>query len=143
VAGAIAHQNDARDRTRLQNRVEGLLEEMRIKLSSVVSDLLGVSAWRMLTAIAAGETDAGKLAELADPGTQLSRVSFRFFTSIQHLRRQERLLSLVFCRRGISSIGPVLSATIRRNTKPRSIASLKQSSASWKAACPASARPSR
>src|SRR5271170_3623436 len=33
----------ARDRVRLHNQVECLLEEMRIKLSSVLSDLLGVS----------------------------------------------------------------------------------------------------
>ncbi len=49
---------------RQQNRIEGQMEEMRIKLSSVVSDLLGVSAWRMLTALAEGETDAAKLALL-------------------------------------------------------------------------------
>jgi transposase len=56
-----------RDRVRLQNRVEGLLEEMRIKLSSVISDLLGVSGSRILEAISKGETDRVKLAELAEP----------------------------------------------------------------------------
>jgi len=55
------------DKSRLQNRLEALLEEMGIKLSSKVSDLLGVSARRMLAAIAAGETDVGKVANLADP----------------------------------------------------------------------------
>ena len=70
-------QTLTRDRTRLQNRVEGLLEEMRIKLSSVVSDLLGVSAWRMLAAIAEGETDASKLAELADPSLRATPEQLR------------------------------------------------------------------
>jgi transposase len=56
-----------RDRVRLQNQIESLLEEARIKLSSVVSDLLGVSSRRMLDAVAAGETDAARLAALADP----------------------------------------------------------------------------
>jgi transposase len=56
----------ARDKARVQNRTEGLLEEMRIKLSSVVSDLSGVSARRMLRAIANGEKDVEKLAEMAD-----------------------------------------------------------------------------
>jgi len=56
-----------RDRVRLQNRVEGLLEEMRIKLSSVISDLLGVSGRRILHAIAQGETDTAKLTALAEP----------------------------------------------------------------------------
>jgi len=37
-----------RDRVRLQSQMECLLEEMRIKLSSVVSDLLGVSGLRIL-----------------------------------------------------------------------------------------------
>src|SRR6516164_8929300 len=45
-----------RDHTRLRNRVESKLEEAHIKLSSLVSDLLGVSARRMLKALADGET---------------------------------------------------------------------------------------
>jgi len=44
------------DRIRLQNQLESLLEEAHIKLSSFVSDLLGLSAQRMLKAIAEGET---------------------------------------------------------------------------------------
>ena len=39
-----------RDRVRLQNQLESLLEEAHIKLSSLVSDLLGLSAQRMLKA---------------------------------------------------------------------------------------------
>src|SRR5262252_7136336 len=45
-----------RDRVRLQNQLEALLEEAHIKLSSLVSDLLGASARRMLKALAEGET---------------------------------------------------------------------------------------
>lgn len=55
-----------RDRVRLQNQIECLLEEMRIKLSVVVTDLLGVSGLRILHALAAGETDAMSLASLGD-----------------------------------------------------------------------------
>jgi len=54
------------DRVRLQNQVEALLEEAHIKLSSLVSDLLGLSAQRMLKALADGETNAAALAALAD-----------------------------------------------------------------------------
>jgi transposase len=61
-----------RDRVRLQNQLEALLEEMRIKLSSVISDLLGVSGRRILTALSQGETDAMKLAELGDDRLQCS-----------------------------------------------------------------------
>lgn len=55
-----------RNRVRLQNRVESLLEEAHIKLSSLVSDLLGLSAQRMLKALADGENNPAALAALAD-----------------------------------------------------------------------------
>jgi len=55
-----------RNRVRLQNRVESLLEEAHIKLSSFVSDLLALSALRMLKALADGETNPAMLAALAD-----------------------------------------------------------------------------
>jgi transposase len=50
----------------LQNQLESLLEEAHIKVSSLVSDLLGVSARRMLKALAEGETSPSALAALAD-----------------------------------------------------------------------------
>ena len=53
-----------RDRVRLQNQIEGLLEEMRIKRSIVVRNLLGASGLRILHALANGETDPRKLAQL-------------------------------------------------------------------------------
>src|ERR1700758_4979992 len=55
-----------RNKVRLQNQLEALLEEAHIKLSSLVSHLLGVSARRMLKAIADGGTDPAALAALAD-----------------------------------------------------------------------------
>jgi transposase len=55
-----------RDRVRLQNQLEGFLEETRIKLSSHLSDLLGVSGRRMLAALAQGETDPARIAALAE-----------------------------------------------------------------------------
>jgi transposase len=55
-----------RNRVQLQNRLEALLEEAHLKLSSLVSDLLGASARRMLKALADGETDPAALAVLAD-----------------------------------------------------------------------------
>lgn len=57
-----------RDRVRIHNQLESLLEDARIKLSDWVSDLLGVSSRRMLHALAEGETDVKKLAALAEPG---------------------------------------------------------------------------
>ena len=49
-----------------RNQLESLLEQAHIKLSSFVSDLLGVSARRMLQALADGETDPAVLAAMAD-----------------------------------------------------------------------------
>jgi transposase len=54
------------NRVRLQNQLEALLEEAHLKLSSIVSDLLGTSARRILKALAEGETDPAVLAALAD-----------------------------------------------------------------------------
>jgi transposase len=53
------------NRVQLQNRLECLLEEAHLKLSSLVSDLLGASARRMLHAIAEGETSPAAVAALA------------------------------------------------------------------------------
>src|ERR1700686_1483162 len=61
-----------RDRVRLQSQIECLLEEMRIKLSIVVSDLLGSSWLRILRALAKGETDPKQLAALGDDRLQCS-----------------------------------------------------------------------
>lgn len=55
-----------RNRVQLQNRLEALLEQAHLKLSSLVSDLLGASARRMLHALAEGETNPDALAALAD-----------------------------------------------------------------------------
>src|ERR1700739_5155345 len=61
-----------RDQVRLQSQMECLLEEMRIKLSIVVSNLLGASGLRILRALAEGETDSKKLAQLGDGRLQCS-----------------------------------------------------------------------
>jgi transposase len=54
-----------RERGRVVNRVEKLLESMNIKLSSVVTDVMGVSAKAMLKELATGATDPQALAALA------------------------------------------------------------------------------
>ena len=60
----------SRDRVRIQNQVESLLEETRIKISSVLTDLFGASGLRMLAALARGETNPAQLAALADARVQ-------------------------------------------------------------------------
>lgn len=54
-----------RERARLVNRIQKLLEGANIKLSSVATSIVGKSGRDMLSALAAGETDAAKMADLA------------------------------------------------------------------------------
>jgi transposase len=65
------------NRVQLQNRLECLLEEARVKLSSLVSDLFGLSARRMLQALADGETDPVRLAALGDWRLKATPEQFR------------------------------------------------------------------
>lgn len=55
------------NRVQLRNRLECLLEEMHLKVSSLVSDLLGLSARRMLHAIGSGASDPAAVAALGSP----------------------------------------------------------------------------
>ncbi len=86
------------DKSRLQSQVECLLEEMRIKLSSLLSDLLGVSGYRMLRALAGGETDAKKLAALADERLPCSEEQLIEALSGNSQPTHRRLLSLYLNR---------------------------------------------
>src|SRR5262245_49666418 len=54
-------------------RIQAVLEEANIKLSSVITDILGMSGRRILQAIVAGETDPLKLAELGGPRLAATR----------------------------------------------------------------------
>ena len=54
-----------RERTREKQRLEQLLEDAQIKLSSVISDIFGVSGRQMLQALIAGQRNPKALAQLA------------------------------------------------------------------------------
>lgn len=86
------------DRVRLQNQLENLLEDMQIKLSSVVSDLLGQSGRRILRALAEGERDPARLASLGNRRLHASKDELQDALSgeLQPLHRQ--LLSLFLAR---------------------------------------------
>lgn len=96
-------QQLVRERVRLQNQIEALLEEARIKLSSVITDLLGVSGRRILEALSEGETDPEKLAGLGDDRLKCSKQQLRdaLQGSVMPIHRQvlklhlERLALLV------------------------------------------------
>jgi transposase len=54
------------DRTRHQNRIEKILEDALLKISSLISDLMGASGRRMLAALVNGERSPRALAALGD-----------------------------------------------------------------------------
>lgn len=54
-------------------RIQKVLEDANVKLSSVLSDTIGVSGRRILNAIIAGETDPEKLVQLTDVRVKASR----------------------------------------------------------------------
>jgi transposase len=60
-------------RTSVVHRMHKVLEDANVKLSSVISDILGVSGLRMLRAMVAGETDAVALSKLGDPKLRASQ----------------------------------------------------------------------
>lgn len=82
----------------MQNQLESLLEECQIKLSSVVSDLLGASGQRILRAIAAGETDPARLREWGDRRLRASDEELRDALKGQPQRLHRKLLLLYLQR---------------------------------------------
>jgi len=82
------------DRVRLQNQLECLLEEVRIKLSSLLSDLLGQSGRRILRALADGETDPAVLATLASGRLRATREELQDSLSGRLLPLHQQMLSL-------------------------------------------------
>ena len=63
-----------RERTREKQRVEKLLEDAQIKLSSVISDIFGVSGRQIFEALIAGQRSPTLLAQMAQ-GTMRSKTA--------------------------------------------------------------------
>jgi len=66
-----------RERTRHIQRIQKTLEDANIKLSSVLSDVVGVSGRRMLDALIAGESDPDVLASLVHARVLAKREDLR------------------------------------------------------------------
>jgi transposase len=86
------------DRVRLQNQLESLLEEVQIKLSSLLSDLLGQSGRRILQALADGETDPARLADLGHWRLHATKEELRDALTGQLRPLHRQLLSLYLRR---------------------------------------------
>jgi transposase len=79
------------ERTREVNRVHKMLEDANLKLSSVASDIMGVSGRAMLQAIVAGKDNPAALAELAK-GRLRSKIEELEKALTGHVRQCHRLL---------------------------------------------------
>jgi len=66
-------QSLVQERARVVNRLQKLLEDANIKLAGIATDITGVSARAMLTALLGGETDPAVLADLAQGRLQAKR----------------------------------------------------------------------
>src|SRR5690242_4411592 len=65
------------DRTRVKQRIEKLLEDALIKISSVLTDVLGVSGRAMIEALIAGQRNPTVLAELARGRARRNRATLQ------------------------------------------------------------------
>jgi transposase len=61
------------ERARLVNRVQKVLEEAGMKVSTVLSNVMGVSGQAILQAVCEGESDPERLARLVHPSVRASR----------------------------------------------------------------------
>jgi transposase len=61
------------DLTRVKNRVQKVLEDANVKLSSVISNVFGVAGYAVLKAMAEGITNAAALAKLVDTHVKCSQ----------------------------------------------------------------------
>ena len=109
-----------RNRVRLQNQLESLLEEAHIKLSSLVSDRLGTSARRMLKGLADGETDPVALGALADQRLRATQAQLcealgacRELSPVYRRLLKMALAELQFRSANWTGRSPVCSASIR------------------------------
>jgi len=90
------------DRGRVVNRLQAVLEDGNIKLASVVSDVMGVSAQAMLQGLLEGQASPVQLAELAQGSLRKKRAELALALEgnltpdhaflVRRLRIQERML---------------------------------------------------
>src|SRR5215831_9335365 len=92
---------------RLRNQIAVLLEQAQIKLSSIVSDILGKSGRRMLSALIQGIQDPVQLAALADRRLHASKEQLADALSGQLTKIQQIVLQLYL--RQIESIEKQIS----------------------------------
>src|SRR5262245_48514763 len=86
------------EHTAVANRIQKVLEGGNIKLGQVASDVLGLSGRLMLRALAAGEQDGEKLAELAQGRLKTKKAALRQALAGQLTAAQRWVLSELLVR---------------------------------------------
>ena len=111
------------ERTRVVNRIQKVLESANIKLSSVATDLQGVSAQAMLAALVQGEASPAAMAELARGRMQEKREELGAALT-GNVREHQRFLltahleQLAFLNRQIDQYSARIAAQIDRMSAP-------------------------
>lgn len=102
---------------RLRNQIEVLLEQAQVKLSSVVSDILGKSGRRMLDALAQGVHDPTELARLGDrrlhaDQEQLADALSGRFSQAQRIVLNLYLQQIDYIERQVADLDQALAAAL-------------------------------
>jgi transposase len=107
-----------RERSDEVNRVHKTLEGANIKLGSVASDLMGRSGRRILTALAAGQTDPAQLADLAQDKLRkklpdLERALAGRMGAHQRFLLAQQLVHLEFLEHAIEQVSAEIAERLR------------------------------
>jgi transposase len=100
-------------------RIQKVLEDANVKLTSVLSDIMGMSGRKILAALAEGERNADRLAGLADPRVKAPRA--KIAEALQgHVTEHHRFMLSLHLRQiaAIESAIATLEARIEKALEP-------------------------
>ncbi len=115
--------NLVQDRARVVNQLQKVLEWANLKLASVVTDIMGVSARAMLAAIVGGVEEEGILAELAQGRLRAKQAELER-ALVGHVREHHRFLlarhlsHIDFLEEQIADFDRQIAAAIERQSVP-------------------------
>ena len=115
--------NLVQDRARVVNQLQKVLEWANLKLASVVTDVMGVSARAMLAAIVGGVEEEGILAELAQGRLRAKQAELER-ALVGHVREHHRFLlarhlsHIDFLEEQIADFDRQIAAAIERQSVP-------------------------
>jgi len=116
-------QTLVKEQVAVANRIQRLIESGNIKLGQVASDVLGVSGRAMLKALAEGERDAAKLAQLAKGSlkqkeTELRRALHGRLTTAQCFVLRELLARIDELDKGLARVNEEIRREVEAGENP-------------------------